>query len=98
MADAASPLSAGAPRPSRSRGFAWVAGAYLLALVAALATAFALPGRDPILVALAADVVATAVVFAFSLLLDNSSMYDPYWSVAPVPIVLYWAMAPGGTS
>ena len=37
--------------------------------------------------ALAADVVATVVVFGFSLALDNSSMYDPYWSVAPVPIV-----------
>jgi steroid 5-alpha reductase family enzyme len=22
-------------------------------------------------------------------------MYDPYWSVAPIPIVAYWAMAPG---
>src|SRR5512137_2247488 len=96
MADAASSISAGAPRPSRSRGFAWVAGAYALAFLAALATAFALQGKNPILVALAADVVATAVVFAFSLVLDNSSMYDPYWSVAPIPIVVYWATAPGG--
>lgn len=46
--------------------------------------------------ALAADLVATAVVFAFSVALDNSSMYDPFWSVAPIPVVLYWAMAPGG--
>jgi steroid 5-alpha reductase family enzyme len=30
--------------------------------------------------------------------LDNSSMYDPYWSVAPIPIVLYWALAPGGSA
>jgi steroid 5-alpha reductase family enzyme len=56
----------------------------------------ALPGRDPIWVALAADVVATLVVFAFSVAMDNSSMYDPYWSVAPIPIALYWALAPGG--
>ena len=64
--------------------------------MAALASGMALEGRNPILVALAADAVATVVVFAFSLTLDNSSMYDPYWSVAPIPIVVYWAMAPGG--
>jgi len=75
-----------------------VIATYVLALVAALATGLALSGREPIVVALAADVVATAVVFAFSLVLDNSSMYDPYWSVAPIPIVLYWALAPGGAA
>jgi steroid 5-alpha reductase family enzyme len=98
MPDASPGFTAASPRPTRGRGFAWVLGAYLLALVAALATALALSGRDPILVALAADVVATAVVFAFSLVLDNSSMYDPYWSAAPIPIVLYWAMSPGGSA
>ena len=95
MADPSPNLSAGDPRHSRGRSLAWLAGAYLLALVAGLATGMALEGRNPILVALAADAVATVVVFAFSLTLDNSSMYDPYWSVAPIPIVAYWATAPG---
>jgi steroid 5-alpha reductase family enzyme len=98
MADASHPLPSGSPRHSGGRSFAWVIGAYLLGALAALATAMALSGRDPIVVALAADVVATAVVFAFSLALDNSSMYDPYWSVAPIPIVLYWALSPGGSA
>jgi steroid 5-alpha reductase family enzyme len=31
-------------------------------------------------------------VFLFSVLLDNSSVYDPYWSVAPFPIALFWAI------
>jgi len=96
MRDAAPTPSMGSPHHTRGRGFAWVTGAYLLALVAALATGLALQGRHPIVVALVADLVATAVVFAFSLALDNSSMYDPYWSLAPIPIVLYWATAPGG--
>jgi steroid 5-alpha reductase family enzyme len=96
MTDAGPTLPAGDPRHSRGRSLAWLAGAYLLALVAALASGMALEGRNPILVALVADAVATVVVFAFSLTLDNSSMYDPYWSVAPIPIVVYWAMAPGG--
>jgi steroid 5-alpha reductase family enzyme len=81
---------------SRARSQAWLAGAYGVAFLAAAATVMALPGRNPIWVALAADGVATAVVFAFSLAMDNSSMYDPYWSIAPIPIALYWALAPGG--
>lgn len=96
MPDAVHTRSSSDPRHSRTRSLAWLTAAYLAALVAAVATGMALRGRDPILVALAADVVATAVVFGFSLALDNSSMYDPYWSLAPIPIVAYWAMAPGG--
>jgi steroid 5-alpha reductase family enzyme len=34
----------------------------------------------------AADVAATIVVFGFSVLFDNSSVYDAYWSVAPMVI------------
>ena len=45
---------------------------------------------SPVLAAALADLAATVVVFAFSLGLDNSSVYDPYWSVAPFPIGLYW--------
>jgi steroid 5-alpha reductase family enzyme len=90
-------------RPTRTAHFslarsqAWIAGAYAIAFATAWATVLALPGRDPLWVALAADLVATAVVFAFSVAMDNSSMYDPYWSIAPIPIVVYWALAPGGS-
>jgi steroid 5-alpha reductase family enzyme len=34
------------------------------------------------------------VIFVFSLVLRNSSVYDPYWSLAPLPLVLYWCMRP----
>ncbi len=40
---------------------------------------------------MAAATTATAVVFLASALCDNSSVYDPYWSVAPIPIALAWA-------
>ena len=33
------------------------------------------------------DVVATTVVFIFSLIFKNSSVYDPYWSVQPIVIL-----------
>lgn len=40
--------------------------------------------------ALLADVVATGVIFAFSLGYRNSSFYDAYWSVIPPLLVLWW--------
>ena len=40
---------------------------------------------------LAADVAATVFVFIFSTIFNNSSVYDPYWSVQPVVIVLCFA-------
>lgn len=48
-------------------------------------------GIHPLLLMLAADVLATIIVFIFSLLYKNSSLYDPYWSVIPPAIALYWA-------
>lgn len=36
---------------------------------------------------LVADIAATAVTFIFSLVFDNASVYDPYWSVQP-PVIL----------
>jgi steroid 5-alpha reductase family enzyme len=42
-------------------------------------------------VAAAADLAATLVVFGFSVGHDNSSLYDPYWSVIPLPVAIYWA-------
>ena len=36
---------------------------------------------------LIADVVATIITFVFSLIFNNASVYDPYWSVQP-PIIL----------
>lgn len=37
---------------------------------------------------LLADIIATVVVFIFSLIFKNASMYDPYWSVQPIVIVV----------
>ncbi len=44
-----------------------------------------------------ADLAATFVVFAFSVGFDNSSVYDPYWSVAPPIIAGYLALGPGAS-
>lgn len=41
---------------------------------------------------LVADIAATAVTFLFSLLYQNASVYDPYWSVQPPVILFAFAM------
>lgn len=44
----------------------------------------------PILVVLVLDVLATIIIFLFSVAFNNSSMYDPYWSLVPPLILYYW--------
>ncbi|MBL4587122.1 MAG: DUF1295 domain-containing protein, partial [Flavobacteriales bacterium] len=39
-----------------------------------------------------ADLAATAFVFLTSIIFNNSSMYDPYWSVKPMIIVCGYAL------
>ncbi len=67
----------------------WV---YLIAFVAAAACVLALErlelGSSIFRLAIA-DLLATLVVFGFSVRHDNSSVYDPYWSVIPIWLVGY---------
>jgi steroid 5-alpha reductase family enzyme len=75
-----------------------VALCYGAALAAGLATGACLGGRHPVLVAAGADLVATLAVFACSAWAGNSSLYDPYWSAAPLPVAAYWWLSsPGGS-
>ena len=76
---------------SRSAAFAVVTACYLAAGGAALVAALLLRHHHPITVAFVADLVATVVIFALSMVLANSSLYDPYWSVAPPVIAVAWA-------
>jgi steroid 5-alpha reductase family enzyme len=73
-----------------------VLGTYLLALGAAWGViVLAPPSWHPLLAAFVADVVATLVVFALSMAFDNASLYDPYWSVAPPVIAVWWVAGAG---
>jgi len=80
---------------SKRSGQTFVAAAYAFALLVALTVAHAVAGMHPIWIAAVADIAATLVVFAFGVALDNSSVYDPYWSVAPLPMGIYWTFAAG---
>jgi steroid 5-alpha reductase family enzyme len=77
---------------SKSLGLVIVLAAYLSAGLAAWVVGWLLGDQHPLLMLFAADAAATIVVFGFSVGTNNSSMYDPFWSVAPVPIVAYLAL------
>ncbi|GIF50591.1 hypothetical protein Afe04nite_51300 [Asanoa ferruginea] len=80
-------------RFSRTASMCVVLGAYLLALGAAwIVVALSPSSWHPLLVALVADVVATLVVFGLSMVVDNASLYDPYWSVAPPVVAAWWVV------
>jgi steroid 5-alpha reductase family enzyme len=71
-----------------------VAIAYLVALGAAVALGFVLADMHVVWMIALCDLLATVAVFGFSVGCDNTSVYDPYWSVAPVPIALAFALHP----
>ena len=68
--------------------FAGIAGWFLFRLLTAQA-------MEPVWALLLADVLATIVVWAFGLLYENVSVYDPYWSVFPPVAFLLWAFYTG---
>jgi steroid 5-alpha reductase family enzyme len=81
---------------SRATGFAVVAATYPVAGGVAWAVARALAGSHPLTVTFWADIAATLVVFLASMAVGNSSLYDPYWSVAPAVVVVAWTTQHGG--
>ena len=80
---------------SRTFSFVFVALVYLLALAAAIAAYRLLGGVQPIVRMFLADAAATLVVWLAGVAVSNSSVYDPYWSVAPIAIAAFWAMESG---
>lgn len=69
---------------------ALIAAIYVIAGVAGWLLFEAL-AINPITRLFLADVLATIVVWAFGLLYENVSVYDPYWSVFPPIAFLLWA-------
>jgi steroid 5-alpha reductase family enzyme len=67
---------------------------YLTALVLAILTGSIFRFFHPLLTVLMADLVGTMVIFLISTILKNTSLYDPYWNVAPLIISLYYFIFP----
>jgi steroid 5-alpha reductase family enzyme len=80
----------------KSRSLLICLAAYCAGALAGAAVCRLSSGLSPVWAAGFADLTATLVVFGFSVGLDNSSVYDPYWSVAPALITLWWLTRFGG--
>ena len=83
---------------NRTLSFAVIAAVYALAIAGGIFCYDWICARHYFcwqLLLLAADVFATVIVFVFSLIFGNASVYDPYWSVQP-PVILLAALARRG--
>ncbi len=78
-------------KQNRMASFVVVAIVYIIATVIGVVTYNALDQAWWISL-LIADVVATIVTFLFSLIFENASVYDPYWSVQPPVILIAFAI------
>ena len=81
-------------KESRILSFIAISVIYIICALVGLGQYSYLPFSTPINL-LIADTVATIVCFIFSLIFKNSSVYDPYWSVAPIVILIGFAIANG---
>lgn len=79
---------------NRIASFVVVGIVYLLASVLGIGLYIVLP-FDWWLNLLLADVAATVLTFIFSLIFKNASVYDPYWSVQPIVIIVALAISKG---
>lgn len=75
---------------NRLFSFAAVVFVYVLAAIVGILFYKSLPFSYWINL-LVADVLATLFVFLFSIIFSNASVYDPYWSVQPIVIVLAYS-------
>ena len=82
---------------SKSKSVFIVLVAYILSISAILFTAQIL-NYSNLLNVLIADIVATIIIFIFSVYFRNSSIYDPYWSVIPPVILFYFIYLNNGFS
>jgi len=67
---------------------------YVVAFAAALITCSYLLHLNQWVIILCGHLIATIVVYSASIIYKNSSFYDPFWSVVPIPIVFYIAFWP----
>lgn len=79
-------------KESRTFGFLIITLVYIFAAAVGVAIHLLLP-LPFWLSLLIADIAATVATFIFSLIFSNASVYDPYWSVQPIVILVGYAIA-----
>lgn len=71
-------------KQNRAAGFAIIAVVYVVAAALAVVIFNLLLGQSIFLRVFWADIAATLLVYLAGFALGNASVYDPYWSVAPI--------------
>jgi hypothetical protein len=71
---------------TRSKSIAICMAAYLTAGAVAIVTGYILQDYHPLVVAGAADLTATIVIFIFSVYYKNASIYDPTGALHRLPL------------
>ena len=64
---------------------------YILTIIFTICITSTIDFNNEWMMILFAHSVATIGIYISSLIFNNSSMYDPFWSVAPIPIIIYLA-------
>lgn len=77
---------------SKSIGVVIITIIYILATIIGVITYNSIDCNNKLLSLFIADVVATLVVWLFGVIFNNSSIYDPYWSVAPPLLLTFFAI------
>ena len=75
---------------SRSFGYGLVSVVYITALILSYYLYFWIDGIAPVWELLIIDIAATLWIYVWSCIFRNASLYDPYWSLAPLFLGLFW--------
>lgn len=75
---------------NRQKGLLVIFYIYGFAFFVAIIVGLIFHYLHPLLLILLSDISATLVVYIFSLIYKNTSIYDPYWFIVPVFISVYY--------
>ncbi|MHA1111055.1 MAG: DUF1295 domain-containing protein [Promethearchaeota archaeon] len=75
---------------SRSFGYGLVSIVYITALILSYWLYFWIDTLAPVWELLIIDIAATLWIYLWSCVFRNASLYDPYWSIAPLFLGLFW--------
>ena len=65
---------------------------YAIALICSCIFIISYKNNNLIYTLLYADIIATIIIYIASCIFKNSSIYDPYWSVIPPFLLLFWIL------
>lgn len=74
----------------KTKGLLTVLTAYVIAIILGFISLKFSSNLSSMMQILIADIIATFVIYSFSVYFKNSSFYDPYWSVIPPFIAFFW--------